>query len=439
MSNRFVFSGACTLLACMASLVGSQSVRSDTIVRMAHAPQHAGIARLVPEITIGGPDATDDKYTFDQIHALVAQRDGTIWISDGRGLAGRALVRQYDSTGKFLRHIGRRGQGPGEWQNPDELAPLPDGRVLLRDAVVPNPITIYKADGAYDTTLTFRQTVFNAYADVNGIIWIRLSLGGGMAMGGGGSIAYVRMRSNGKVIDTIVPPAIEKPPARNDVHVTRTNAPATMVAAPFQPSAYYAWSTGGYLAGLVTTRYAVNLLMPPVNRAPGAGGTPAIWRPGDPVTSIRREAPPVVVGDDERRDRYDNMVAQVRSLDAASHTPIPEVAHTKLPISRVVFDYDARVWVQVAAPSEKFTPPEPPAPRPGQRAPVPPLRWREPTVYDVFERSGAYVGQVRMPVTSSMRPRYIDIWVARGDHIWIVERDNDGVESVHRYRIEWDK
>jgi hypothetical protein len=427
-------------LACATAIASAQPVRSDTIVRTIGAPLHPGIPTLVPEITIGGPDATSAEYTFDQINGILVARDGSLWITDGQRM-GKRLFRQYDSTGKFVRHIGHSGQGPGEWQGPDGLAQLPDGRILLRDSYVPNPITIYRGtDGAYDSTLTFRQTVGSLRVDTTGVLWLQMFIGGGMVMSAGGPLAYVRMRANGRIIDTIPAPTMPPLEPRKYLQAKRPDGSTTNYAsAPFQPSSYYAWSPAGYFAGVTTTRYAVDLLKPPLNRARGRGGAPALWRDGDPVLSIRRTAAPVVLSEDERHDRREYMLAQVRASGGTPTGSIREIPRTKPPITRVKFDDDARMWVGVAAPSERFTPPPPTPPRAGQRAPAAPLAWREPILYDVYQPDGRYAGQVRLPYSADMRPYNTDLWVARGDRIWIVERDDDGVESVHRYRIQWAK
>ena len=60
---------------------------------------------------------------------------------------------------------------------------------------------------------------------------------------------------------------------------------------------------------------------------------------------------------------------------------------------------------------------------------IPPARWRERPVFDVFEPNGRFLGTVELPI----RARFME---ARGDHVWAVDRDELGVEYVVRYRIE---
>jgi hypothetical protein len=45
----------------------------------------------------------------------------------------------------------------------------------------------------------------------------------------------------------------------------------------------------------------------------------------------------------------------------------------------------------------------------------PPITWLEPTVFDVFESDGTYLGEVRAPPRTSVQ-------VFRGDTIWGIRR-----------------
>jgi hypothetical protein len=57
-------------------------------------------------------------------------------------------------------------------------------------------------------------------------------------------------------------------------------------------------------------------------------------------------------------------------------------------------------------------------------------RWPEPLIFDVFEGSGEYVGQVRLPDGMIS-------FVARGDTIWVVTIDADYVNVVTKYRMNF--
>ena len=62
----------------------------------------------------------------------------------------------------------------------------------------------------------------------------------------------------------------------------------------------------------------------------------------------------------------------------------------------------------------------------------PPVVWREPLRYDIFEPDGTYLGAVAPPDGFE----YNKAPVFDGDHVWAVTQDELGVERVVRYRIE---
>jgi hypothetical protein len=61
-----------------------------------------------------------------------------------------------------------------------------------------------------------------------------------------------------------------------------------------------------------------------------------------------------------------------------------------------------------------------------------PLRFEEPPAFDVFAPDGRYLGPVEAPPSLRTTPEPI----VRGDHLWVVTRDELDVASVVRFRIE---
>jgi hypothetical protein len=401
--------------------------RSDTIVKQVGAPRHAGTATLVPEVTIGGPDATADEYIFVAVRVLLAAKDGSVWVSDGRFPMGPFSLRRYDSTGKFVRNVGARGNGPGEWQMPGHLTELPNGRVVLRENVVGRPLTFYRSNGDYDTTWAMHtMTVSYVNADTANNIWMQAAAG--VSLMPTAPRVIVRFTPTGRLIDTVQQPALT-PVSRTTLSVSNGRS-TSGVFVPYQPSAFRAWSPHGYYATGTSSRYAIDLFAPPAN----SGGR--LWKPGDPIVSIRRAVPPVVVSDAERSDQRAHMEAQAAALPGTRSSAIPDVPREKQLVRYFDFDLDGRIWVSVSQPSERFDPPPPPPARAGA-APQSVLRWREPTLYEVLEPNGTFIGRVAIP--SDVRLEVV-AWTpiqSRGEHVWGVATDSDGVQSVRRYRITW--
>lgn len=63
-----------------------------------------------PAIRIGDDEAGEESQ-FHQIRAVTRFLDGTIAVADG----GSAEIRLFDRSGDYVRTIGRRGNGPGEF------------------------------------------------------------------------------------------------------------------------------------------------------------------------------------------------------------------------------------------------------------------------------------------------------------------------------------
>lgn len=70
---------------------------------------------LVEELRIGVATGAEE-YQFDQIFGLAVDTMGRIFVSN----RGTRSVRVYDRSGQWVRDIGRRGSGPGEFQ---EISP----------------------------------------------------------------------------------------------------------------------------------------------------------------------------------------------------------------------------------------------------------------------------------------------------------------------------
>jgi hypothetical protein len=64
-----------------------------------------------PDIDIGGSDV-DPEYELFQAQGAVRLADGSIVVAN----AGSAELRFYDASGQYVRTVGRRGGGPGEFE-----------------------------------------------------------------------------------------------------------------------------------------------------------------------------------------------------------------------------------------------------------------------------------------------------------------------------------
>ena len=90
-----------------------------------YGPEIFGIKK---DLTIGKAEG-EKEYIFSDITGIDVDGDGNIYIID----RAEAQVRVFDKTGRFLRTIGRKGQGPGETQMPGFVQITSKNEVFVYD------------------------------------------------------------------------------------------------------------------------------------------------------------------------------------------------------------------------------------------------------------------------------------------------------------------
>ena len=60
---------------------------------------------------------------------LALDRSRNVWVVD----SGEGTIQEYDPAGRFLRKIGRPGQGPGEFSRPGTIHVTAGGDLLVLD------------------------------------------------------------------------------------------------------------------------------------------------------------------------------------------------------------------------------------------------------------------------------------------------------------------
>lgn len=81
-----------------------------------------------PELQIGIA-AGDEPYQLHRVTSAARLGDGGVVVAN----AGSAELRFFDSAGRFVRAVGRRGDGPGEWRGPDRVRRLEPDSLLVLD------------------------------------------------------------------------------------------------------------------------------------------------------------------------------------------------------------------------------------------------------------------------------------------------------------------
>ncbi len=92
--------------------------------------------------------------TFGSAFMTTALPNGGVLVFDAKALDGPAL-RMFDRDGKFVRNVGRSGNGPGEFQadGPAQIVVAPNGSFVIRRS--DGLINRYRADGTFINAFRF--------------------------------------------------------------------------------------------------------------------------------------------------------------------------------------------------------------------------------------------------------------------------------------------
>ncbi len=421
--------------------------RSDTVVVVAGPPVHSGLGRAVVELSIGNNPRSSPEYLFTAVLEIAVGRDGSIFVVDIPSPAQESINRvvQFDRNGTFVRQIGRRGQGPGEYIGPKGFRVLPNGVMALLDNAN-GRVNLYSPTGESVDTWLFRRPedrsgATGLYADTAGFLYLNA-----LATNSSGFNGLIRYGAGGGVIDSLPSADLHAgaDPRLPQTILLRGEGVGSLFNAqiPFTPSLRWTWSPLGYWISGYPDRYAFELHLPVTARGriavpPRQGTAPRPvyrWRPGDPIRSIRRNVPAPVVAPAEREE-------QRTIFEARARRTVPDWGWDGAAIPRVKPSYrslfagdDGRIWVQLSTTATRVDLAlgiQPPPRGPRSRGPIVPVqRWVEPNVFDIFEPDGRYVGQAELPHLAKLH-------AARGDTVWVSRTDRDDVPFIQRLRVVW--
>jgi len=116
-------------------------------------PKGAATKLILEEIyTAGGGDSLEE--SFAEIVALDVSKDGTAYVLDMKD----NRVKVFDVRGKFLRAFGKKGQGPGELNQPVGLTITPENEILVED-VLNQRLALFTLDGKFLRHISTAKTL----------------------------------------------------------------------------------------------------------------------------------------------------------------------------------------------------------------------------------------------------------------------------------------
>ncbi len=364
-------------------------------------------AQSVEKVTLANPEATFPE-PFSRIAGLRQLSDGRLVIADRLEQA----VRYVDFKSGTMEDIGHVGGGPGEYQMPSGLLPLPADSTLLIDFGNMR-MSVIAPDGriAGSTSLMRGEALFvrPTGADARGGLYfdqggVRLSSGGRIESASTQPIARLDLASDR--IDTVAAmPMVEQPRVVRSMSM-RGGRMQIAGLTPYPTQNVWAVAPDGRIAIVHADPYHVGWIS---SSGPSISGTPVEYRPVR-VTDRDKEAWADRMGDGSA------LMVMVggggsRGGGRAMRVPRPDPGDMEWPEFKPAFDRRAarvtpggELWVQRH------------------------VAFSEPATYDVFDDSGNRVRQVVLPEGRQL--------VGFGDGmVFLVNVDEDDLQWLEAYRM----
>ncbi len=353
---------------------------------------------LVEDVRIGSIDG-DERYILGEVSGVAVTADGDIWVAD----QAAAHVRRYSPQGEHLGDVGRRGEGPGEFDRPLQVRwDARDETMLVWDPLN-SRLHRFSAEGdlvdSYPLELAGHLSVY-------GLPQMQLDTAGrtygldrdrGPRSGRSRGVMWTVRDPEGRVVDTLRAPA---PDSEGIIHPIRSStAPSPL----------------GYLVSGRNDEIALS-------RPRAEGG----------FLRIERSAEPVAYAAAERRK-----VQRLQDHFAGRRSQSPARVPADKPLwSSFFIDAEGRIWLSRYGPGADVGETEAEV-ETRERYSNPPRTWGHSVAFDVITDAGAFMGTIRFPeVIQKQVPHAVELLHAQGRRLWTLERGSFDEQYVVQYRIE---
>lgn len=381
------------LFSLMVVAVGLQA--PDTLViRARNAPIWGARPQLVEELRIGALEGSE-QYTFGSVSGVAVTATEQVWVADEM----LGTIRRYSADGVHLGDVGRKGEGPGEFNRLREILESSNGNLAVWDPLNTR-IHEFEATGEFLRDISVPASVLSSgynvqsfQVDTAGQFYVMKVDPSPPAF----PRYWLRLTADGEIVDTV------------------RSEPRSQEGTMDPVLTWTALSPHGYRVVGRNDEYAFHRPLPD-------GRTVRVERPWQPVEY--RAA--------ERREKQ----RLEEHFSSRNGRPERRIPLEKPPWAYFEIDAEGRLWVQRYTPGIVVA--ETPAEREARLRYQNPLReWGQPLRFDVLTMEGRFFGTLEFEngSSASLVPP-IDIVFARGLQVWTVEKGRFDEEYVVRYRIE---
>jgi hypothetical protein len=375
-------------------------------VRTVSGSVWGGTASLVEEASIGVVEGAEE-FMLGRVRSLYVY-DDRIYVLDSQV----PVLRIYDLDGNHIQDIGKRGGGPGEFENPRSviLSPI-DGTIYVRDGLQ-GRINRYTSGGLpLDTwpltsgIQTGTQMVMspdgNVYTPVYRIDFDADLFTKGMAL----------MGPEGATVDTTYGPEFDFEEWEVEVR-SEDGEQISIDLVPFSPEEMWVLCPSGSVVGGVSEDYRFE-----------------IHDSNGNIIVVEKSWDKVSVEPGESRWYRNRLIADFRNVLPGWAWNGRDIPRYKPAFAQFIPDHSERIWVRRHGPGIKIEDCDenPDDSSEFYRNPC----WKETFTFDVFELNGRYLGRVEVPEGMEPRPEpYI-----KDNMMVALIQDDLGVQYVKRYRL----
>jgi streptogramin lyase len=149
--------------------------------------------------------AGDGPDTFNSPSDVLIAPNGDIFVADGHGGNTNARIVKFSSDGKFIKAWGKKGAGPGEFNVPHRLAMDSQGRLFVADRAN-SRIQIFDQDGKFLAEWKQFGRPSGVFIDKNDVIYTADSESNNTQNPGFKRGLYIGSAKDGKVTGLIPDP-----------------------------------------------------------------------------------------------------------------------------------------------------------------------------------------------------------------------------------------
>jgi len=360
-----------------------------------------GRVKLIEEVRVSDK-AFPAGIVFQNPRGVAADAKGRVYVAD----ADAHHLKVFGANGKFLRTIGRKGQGPGEFQGP-EFVEIGGGRIYVWESMN-RRISAFDAEGKFITSTPFNPGAFGVFIRMRALPDGRLVVyyergfaEGSMTRVPDSQDRVVELLSaEAKLIRTLYERKVRSSRLAWVAELSRY----VRVPFPYHPAVAMEVTPAGLVAVGLSDKNGFEVL------DPDQGRLAAFSRPYQPVRLTEKD----------KQDHFGRFRMTVFKDNIKTVLPKPPeyiVKDTEFPdvlpaFRGLIADGEGSLWVHVYVES------------------------RATNVFDVFDLKNGFLARITVEGASvghdfanSLSNRFA------GGALWMIERDEDGYASLVKYHL----